>query len=205
MGIFDYNGDINKNAYMNWRIWDNSSISDNFLMMSEGYFKAAEILVEELLNDNLDKKADCIIFPLMFNFIHGIELSLKAILNSIDTIINNSSLPRIEGGHDIQQILNTLMSWLRKNGRAKDAKQFKKVKDFIDDLYSKTNLMDFPRYPIDSSKNEHFFVAERQNVVVDLEQFKKTINVCSDILLRMGSYYEYEIEQKLEIENNVEY
>lgn len=203
MSIFDYNVDINKNAYMNWRIWNHSSISDNFLMMSEGYFKASQILIEELLKDNVDKKADCVIFPLMFNFIHGVELSLKAILNSIDTIINNSKIPRIEGDHNIQQILQTIISWLRKNGRAKDAKEFKIVKDFIDELYLKTNLMDFPRYPIDSSKKEHFFVAEKQNVVVDLEEFSQTIETCSDILLRMGEYYEDEIEQKNEAESNL--
>ena len=52
--IFSYNPDIEKNAYLNW-MTNKTHPRYNFIVLAEGYFKAAISLAENCLNDNIDK------------------------------------------------------------------------------------------------------------------------------------------------------
>lgn len=175
---------------MNWRIRE--TISGTFLMMSEGYFSSVEINIKNILEDNWDKKADSLIFPVLFNFIHAMELSLKAILCSIENLLGQKN-NHIQNGHDIRQLYNTIISRLRNKGLKKDIEQFIEVECIIRQIYQKTNLMDFARYPIDAHKSGHFYIKEYENVVVDLEVLLHYVEICKDVLLRMGDYYNYKV------------
>ena len=55
--VFSYNADINKTAYMNWRM-EVFSAEHNLQVMGNGFFLAAECLLQNALENNQDKRAD---------------------------------------------------------------------------------------------------------------------------------------------------
>ena len=102
--FFRANRDIRKNAYLNWRMVRQGDWGSEFLVLAEGYFNSAYHLLDICLKDNADKKADIIIFPILFNIVHGIELSLKAINCYLNMILKDWYEQKIEGGHNIKQL-----------------------------------------------------------------------------------------------------
>lgn len=64
--IFAYNVDIDKTAYMNWRTRPHQPIHD-MMIIADGYMKAAIMLAQDCLQDNMDKKADIVVFPILFS------------------------------------------------------------------------------------------------------------------------------------------
>ena len=67
--IFSYNVDIDKTAYMNWRTRQHQPIHD-MIIIADGYMKAAIMLAQDCLQDNMDKKADIVVFPMLFSANH---------------------------------------------------------------------------------------------------------------------------------------
>ena len=99
--IFEYNKDIDKTAYMNWRTKHDKPIHD-MIILADGYIKAAIMLGEDCLENNIDKMADIIVFPMLFSADHGIELYLKSINWSLNMLLDKNET--YCGGHDIRQI-----------------------------------------------------------------------------------------------------
>ena len=60
-------------------------------------------LAQDCLQDNGDKKADIVVFPMLFSANHAIELYLKSINWSLNMLLNEKE--SFCGGHDIRQIL----------------------------------------------------------------------------------------------------
>lgn len=79
--IFSYNVDIDKTAYMNWRTRPHQPIHD-MMIIADGYMKAAIMLAQDCLQDNMDKKADIVVFPILFSANHAIELYLKSMISA---------------------------------------------------------------------------------------------------------------------------
>ena len=59
---FEYNGDIDKNAYLNWRFRRFNDIESQFYELGKSYLETAMFLLERCLKDNSDKKADVWIY-----------------------------------------------------------------------------------------------------------------------------------------------
>lgn len=76
------------------------------LIIADGFMKSSIMLAELALEDNRNKKADIIIYPFLFNANHAIELYLKVIGWTVNILLQNDK--KVEGGHDIQQILNVV-------------------------------------------------------------------------------------------------
>ncbi|MEC1825984.1 hypothetical protein ABE321_15060 [Bacillus paralicheniformis] len=199
--IFSYNVDVNKTAYMNWRTEKHNHIH-NMIVLADGFMESAIMLAEDVLNDNFNKKADIIIFPILFNTNHGIELYLKAITWSLNILMKSEY--KIEGNHDIKQILSTVKSKVRKFEKEKEKKQqFLKLIDNLDayvkelnekiekaDL-KKNDKMDFSRYPLTKEYIPHFYIGTFKNVVVDLENFISRMKEISKNLNLISCYYLY--------------
>ena len=75
--IFSCNADINKTAYMNWRT-DKHDYIKNIITVADGFMESSLISAKEFVNDNYGKRADVVIFPILFNANHAIELYLKS-------------------------------------------------------------------------------------------------------------------------------
>lgn len=207
MNIFKYNKDIDKNSYINWRtnFYDDSN---NFSVLADGYFRSSIILLESCLNDNSDKKADVVIFPILHGIIHGTEIYLKAIYNILARFLEEDRI--FLGGHDIKQLLNEVSGIVSrfetKYNSKENIKHFKKeiesVRNFISEVYDKTNSMDFVRYPMDyKKKNKHFYVESSENVVVDLEVLYTEVISMHKSLDCICGYYSTIYEDYLSIIN----
>lgn len=209
MNIFDYNKDINKNAYVNWRT-SSYDDSNNLSVIGDGYFLSATILVENCLSDNHDKKADIVIFPILHGIIHGTEIYLKSIYNTLAKFLKEERI--FLGGHNIQQLYHEVEGIVcrfeNKYNSKENIKHFKdeiaSVKKFIDQIYDKTKNMDFVRYPIDSKKNNHFYVESTENIVVDLEVLYKEVISMHKSLECIHGYYTTIYDDYISIETEYE-
>lgn len=155
-------------------------IVDN-LCIGEAFFSSAYHLAEECLKDNSDKKAHSWIFPIMFDIIHGIEVYLK-VINSVLFVILGKKRGITEGGHDLKALSGTarnlIIEYKNRNKNATTKQMFtvvKVVEKFIDNIYKKTDDMIFARYPMDKGKNDHFYVQNIENEVIDIELLKEQL------------------------------
>lgn len=201
--IFSYNIDINKNAYMNWRTNKNENIN-NMIVIANGFMLSSIMLVEQTLNSNINKNADIVVFPILFNANHAIELYLKAITWTLNILLDKNE--KIEGSHNIKQIFDVVCSRVNEFEKSKERKeQFKKLtfnlKEYLNELYikiedksitkSKDN-MDFSRYPFNTKYTNHFYINEFDNVVVDLENFLIRFKEIGTNLNSIAEHYLYD-------------
>lgn len=178
--IFEYNLDINKTAYLNWRTRYNDS-RQQFVIMGEAFFSTAYNLLQQCLIDNSDKKADLWIFPIMFNIIHGMEVYLKAINSALHVLLEKED-NIIFGGHDLKIIskhAHELIVEYKEKNQDEASFQFLEgiqiVENFISNIYKKTDDMTFVRYPLARNKKGHFYIEALNNVVIDLELLKEQV------------------------------
>ena len=215
--IFKDNASIERTAYMNWRTRQDQPIYD-MLIIADGYKKAAIMLGKNCLEDNRDKKADIVVFPMLFSANHAIELYLKAINWSLNILLNKNEI--FCGGHDIRQIWNIVKKRISefeidKNKRKQFKDKTKKLEDYISELYEKIDKehnahvkiknMDFSRYPLNSDNEEHFYIENKKNEVVDLEMFVEIFEKIYYNLSCLAKHYEeiamFVPEQDLNIKN----
>lgn len=202
--VFSYNADVNKTAYLNWRTSHHDHIY-NMIVIADGFMNSAIMLAETALDDNWDKKTDSIIYPILFNANHAIELYLKATVWTLNILLGNEQ--KIEGKHDIQQILRTLIKRVQEYETNKNKKkQFKSMingtKLYVDELFEKIasqdgkrkkDNMDFSRYPVDEQYMPHFYINEFDNVVVDLENFMVRFKEVGENLHIISTHYLFDV------------
>lgn len=185
--FFGMGRSVEATSCLNWRVSKNRDTATQFWEMADGYFQAADLLISACLTNNFDKQADILIFPILFDIVQGMELSLKA-SNGYLSMIQDGYI-KIEGGHDIKQIATVLISNLEKqkreiakNGTAVENENIvqvitaaKLILNFIDCIYEKTSDMAFARYPQTKGKEEMFYVKKCQPIVIDLELLQELL------------------------------
>lgn len=179
--IFCYNSDTHKTAYMNWRTRLVDTPRRQFVVLGEAYFSSAYSLIQQCLNDNNDYKADALIFPIMFDIVHGMEVYLKAI-NAVLSVELKKERGITEGGHDLKALCATarklIIEYKLKNKNTTTDQMFlgiKVVERFVANIYDKTEDMTFARYPMTKDKNGHFYIETFENEVVDMELLAEQI------------------------------
>ena len=213
--IFSRHKNIDAIAFMNWRMDSDKVIS--LMNMAEGYIQSSILLAEKCVIDCIehdDKKADIIIFPILANANHGIELYLKAINWMLNILLQSSK--RLEGGHDINQIYQIIKSKYRQYGGEKEVTKFESrtvhLSSYLIELYGKTGAdkanckMDFSRYPFDKKTNNHFYVFkwyefphQRVSDEVDLINFIKRFEIIQKKLeIISDELYYRKLKQKIE-------
>lgn len=197
--IFSYNDDIRKIAYMNWRT-DKDSTDTNFGVIAEGYFIAAQVLTEKYIEDNISRDADIVIYPILFNTIHGIELYLKATYIRLAYLLSKEQ--KFAGGHNIKSLYNMVSSLVKEiknnNEQFNEYKEIMKpLEKFINEIYSKTDKMDFTRYSIDNKKRENYFYIDNiENEVIDLPVLLEYIKKLGEILQQIFHHFLYDYEKE---------
>ena len=201
--LFSYNVDISKNAYLNWRT-SKEDVAKDLEVLAEGFATAALLLINKALEDNSDKKADIIIFPILYSIDQSVEVYLKAIIRMIETL--NGGAVNSYTTHDIQSLLNTTLGMMKKREATTKglSKHIEPLKKYIDELYAlikvkdqdgkETLNIDFARYPIDTVGEPHFYVKDSKNVVIDVENLLHRFEEIKDCLSSLCSYYENQLE-----------
>jgi hypothetical protein len=172
----------------------------NLLSMGNGFMLSAIYLAQRCLIDNHDKKADIVIFPILANANHGIELYLKGLTWILNKLLGTDS--KIEGGHNIQQIFMTVKSKVQQLDGPDGEKAFEKETNnlsfYISELFAKVkatprdNKMDFSRYPFNKKYENHFYADRVGNVEVDLENFVNRFEDIRTTLDSITSFYYYQ-------------
>ena len=202
--IFSYNIEIEKNAYLNWRTSHYDQIY-NMIVIADGFMSSSILLAEAALNDNQDKKADSIVYPMLFNANHAIELYLKATIWTLNILLKKNQ--KIEGQHDIQQIFQVLIKRIDefetdKRNRKQAHNLMEGAKIYINELFDKIadqsgnrkkDNMDFSRYPFKQNYLPHFYITEFDNVVIDLENFMIRFKEIGKNLNLIATYYLYDV------------
>jgi hypothetical protein len=194
--IFSGNEDFNKSAFINWRTSKHEDIN-NILVLADGFLSSAIELSKNCLANNANKKADILIFPILFNANHGIELYLKALIWTLNKLLNSET--KEKNSHNIKLIFNTVklkIETLKGKDWAKDFnKQSEGLQEYIDEIYiltsdgSKKDNMDFPRYPIKTSYENHFYIDYLNNIEIDLENFVFRFEQIKTMLDERASYF----------------
>ena len=198
--IFSYNVDIDKSAYMNWRTNNHEPIH-NMNVIANGYFESSILLAECCLNNNSDKKADAIIFPMIFSVNHAIELYEKSICWSLNILLGYKA--SFKDNHDIRGIWFTTKQKIKEFGfgigheEIEFNNMIKKLESYLDelskaikndDINNAYHNIDFSRYPINNHNEEHFYLKTCKNVV-DLENFIVIFRDINECLSRLAGYY----------------
>lgn len=198
--IFQNNADINKTAYLNWRMGFRHTSRAQFVVLGEAFFSTAFNLIQQCLEDNSDKKADSWIFPIMFNIVHGIEVYLKAI-NAVLSVVLNKKHGITEGGHDLKGLCGVARKLIieYKNEKKCDTTEqmflgIKLVERFIENIYDKTDDMTFARYPLAKNRQGHFYIQTFDNEVIDLERLEEQIIYLFNMLEFIYDMPELDIE-----------
>lgn len=190
--IFSRNTDVNKTAFLNWRMAEGEDTL-NMANLADGYFKSAISLLKMCLEDNDDKKADIYIFPVMAIANHGIELYLKTLIWIFNTLLQIDR--KIEGRHDLKQLYQTLTAKIQAYRRAIYLKEFKVeskvLKEYIEELSKvvgsteKRDKMDFARYHLTNNYENHFYVENTKNIELDLENYLSKIQLIHTVFQGM--------------------
>ena len=114
--------------------WANACVgengSPNYIQYSKGYSKAANLLLNNVLNTR-GKEVDLYIYPICFNMRHSIELRVKGAIQEITELakIKGKKLPTFNsiGSHDIGNIWR----YFKENSKILDIR-FKIVNDKLD-------------------------------------------------------------------------
>ena len=194
--IFCRNEDYRKIAFMNWRMSHGSDIS-SLLEMANGFMSSAIELAKFCIEDNDDHKADALIFPVLTNVNHGIELYLKGMIWTVNELTHTGfKLERL--GHNIQEMYHLLRTKLNNFKGVEFQKHFDELtielRDYIDELFKKigatrkSHNMDFSRYPMNINYERYFYAAEYKNVEVDLENFINRFELIHKTLENFSSY-----------------
>lgn len=212
--IFSDNADINKTAYMNWRTNRHDHIH-NMEVVAKGFASSAISLVKQILNNNNHgKQADILIFPILFNANHAIEVYLKSIIWSLNFLLENGK--SYKNSHNLKDLLNDLKQLEVKFENKLDNEYFfGKLEKYIDELYDKIEIekkngkkfsdITFSRYTLTTEQEPQFYINEFDNVVVDLPNFIEVFEEIFERLERLSSHYQSLIEMRNEMRNEMEY
>ena len=173
------------------------SVTDilNFLILADGFMQSSIELAKFCLIDNSNYKRDILIFPILTNANHGIELYLKGLNWTINTKLQNGK--QYEGSHNIRQIYQTVESQFRSYNGNINLKGFEEATQeldiYLNELFDKTDgEMDFSRYTIDKKKKNHFYVDKMERVEIDLENFVERFEIIKEKLESLTDFMYYQ-------------
>lgn len=224
--IFDYEND-EYFALLNWQYHHSNNNPIN--TMAESYYETVELTMNHLIkNIHSNVIRDRMIFPVLFNFNHYIELKLKSCLvylslknvkhsNEINIIIkeimgwNNkgNKIYKYPNTHDLPKILTILIKSIERTNIFENqysvSDKLKSTTEYINDLYThkiikeSTNL-DLFRFPLNFNQDNQKYVETFGNFNV-----KKNVGISIEKLRNKMIDISNELEnlsEFLNIDNN---
>jgi len=170
----------NLTAMLNWRLdyykdCKTMQIAYDFLTFGKAYLANAIISLDTLCkSENIYNQADVLIFPILFDVWHSLELLLKS-GKLLCKLINE---PAKEHAHDSHHNIYTLFGEFKKEiatlGLKKSAKIYlKEVSALIKEFDTQKANFDFARYSIDKKTDSQFYNRSYKERGVDV----KSLNI----------------------------
>lgn len=161
-------------AFLNWRM-DNGlgsndkenraqMASDNY-QMGKGYIGNALVSLFTIIeNNNQNNVADIMVFPILFDAWHGLELWLKSLCISLSLLYGETVTGKLQG-HSIEKFYSDITKFLDKY----DLKQVKEVAfsdlcNLINEFKRVNANFDFARYSFSSKAEYQFYNAPYEDV-----------------------------------------
>lgn len=196
--VFQGNPDFNKSAFLNWRIEKNDRIG-NLISIGQGFIKSSKYTLELCIEDNSEKVADELIFPILTNLNHGIELYLKALIWTLNFIkSNDQNFPKT---HNLNNLMVQSLELIHDVDGEDAVDYFVKsaivLLDYINEINetiktnSKSDNTDFSRYPFSRKLEDHFYVSTKDNVEIDIINLLEIINEIEEVLDDRVNYFYY--------------
>lgn len=168
--------------------WANACVGDNgqpnYIEYSKGYSKAANLLLNYVLNSK-GEQIDHLIYPICFNMRHSIELRLKGAIEEISSLskIKNIKLPTFDliGSHDIGNI----WKYFKENTRILDIR-FKTVNEKLDTTIVNIAEIDSTgqtfRYPFNNENKKHLVDQKIINCAILKTKFNELEKNLDDLI-----------------------
>jgi len=207
MSIFkDYSTNNSKEAFLNWHFDDGNGRMDSdpvvqscwdYKELGFAYLKGAVVVLSCLLDhDNYDNEADTMIFPVLFQMWHGIELLLKSGNMMCDMYLGQPVSNYSK--HKIDDYSDQFRSKMKRLGFNKlDSNQLKEMIEFVDDVKAKGAHFDFARYTNQSNGSKQFYNTPDsdgfvQNTIVDLHELARVLmSVTTNVKNTIDYLYDY--------------
>jgi hypothetical protein len=179
------------------------------IILADGFSSSSITLTKQALADNCDKKADILIYPILFNANHAIEVYLKAISWSLNIL--NKTNNQFRKNHSLLDLLNDVKKLVAQfENNVETFNYFNNtmispLEKYLDELYLKIETLkgdkkrynvDFSRYTLDIKGEPQFYINEFENVVIDLENFCKRFEVIFGNLSTIARHYLYDFEEE---------
>ena len=159
-----------------------------FVLMVDGYRKAADCVVENALANQYDR--NFLVYPIIFNYRHFLELSLKYI---ISTYGQSAGIGPLWKTHNLENLRQAFRETLRGFGVDLKTDEHKAVNRIIVE-YAKVDPGSFAfRYPINTSGDpieldfEHVDLANLKSVMAGLATYFDGCDGYLDSLISAGS------------------
>lgn len=168
--------------------WANACVGDNgqpnYIEYSKGYSKAANLLLNNVLNTR-GKEVDLYIYPICFNMRHSIELRIKGAIQEITELakIKNEKLPSFDlvGSHDIGNIWR----YFKENSKILDIR-FKMLNDKLDativDIAEIDSTGQTFRYPFNNENKKHLIDQKIINCAILKTRFSELEKNLDDLI-----------------------
>jgi hypothetical protein len=194
---FDKPSDSNSSAHLNWSFPNISGTGDLCCFMADGYFDAAERLLESYIANNSIHKADVGIFPVIHLVTHGVELYLKSFITLFERHeaigYGKDAEEKIRGNHDIRQLCKTAIARVKNSDHKNQEPQraLESVLDFINHICPKNCDPTFFRYPVDKDGKRQFYASRREkdNIAISLSEFFQCVKSIHAWLKQYTSFW----------------
>ncbi len=169
--------------------WANACVgengSPNYIQYSKGYSKAANLLLNNVLNTR-GKEVDLYIYPICFNMRHSIELRIKGGIQEISELarIKKKNQPSFDliSSHDIGNI----WSYFKTNSEILDIR-FKTLNDKLDativDMAEIDSTGQTFRYPLNNENKKHLVDQKIINCAILKIKFNELEKHLDDLIL----------------------
>ncbi len=203
--LFKCNGNIDKNAYPNWR--RTSYPNMNFYKYAEMFKSSGDKLIDSI-RDNKHKAADEIINPTLYLYRHSIELFLKAILVT-DYLLEDYKYHKIQDklqGHSLESLWSKTDHVIRKYYKS-DVKEDKKpltdARKAVNELAGIDTDSTTFRYPYDRELKKQVVADGKSSYAIDYINLKNEFNNLYEFLegCFLGIYDIYENQETIRVFN----
>lgn len=196
--VFQGNPDFNKSAFLNWRVDKNDPIG-NLISIGQGFIKSSKFTLELCIKDNHEKIGDELIFPILTNLNHGIELYFKALIWTLNLIQSNEE--KFPKTHNLYHLMNKSLESIEAVDGKETLENFTSASasllDYINEINetiktnSKSDNNDFSRYPFSIKFENHFYLNTYENVEIDMINLLEIISNIEAILDDRVNYFYY--------------